>query len=396
MGADPHYVRPGGDGELRGAADPLDMANRQSHPRRTSLAEKATRRRSGGAGPKTAAAAAARSGGGAGRRALSRERVASARGGGGGGGGTRAEQRALQKPARVPLAGAPQGAAAERGSSTRRSAERVRDGGGPPSSSSSAAAAEHDPSYDPLDMANQRRPPRGAQRRRSARHTPAKSGDGRQQRKPPAAAAETAASSGSIGIGATLARCADPVWAVRAEAFGELREHWGLEGDGAGAHTLEMLRHFAAVAEELLEHSNDAHHRVAQAALSALATYVQNFPDEMGAFLERCLPRVFLKISDPKEATRNAAVSVLEAMRSVYDAEQLLPVLLKTLEHTNTKIRLSCIDFLHYLMAHCGAEVAPFLAPPPRMKHVIGKLSPLVVDKVCREFGRVRCPVARG
>ena len=102
---------------------------------------------------------------------------------------------------------------------------------------------------------------------------------------------------------------------------------------------------------------------------------------QLESYLERLLPKVFLKISDPKEATRAAAVSVLESMRVVYNCEVLLPLLLKTLEHTNTKVRLSCIDFLHYLIENCAPEAAPYLSSQLHMKSFVVRLTPLVTDK---------------
>lgn len=142
-----------------------------------------------------------------------------------------------------------------------------------------------------------------------------------------------------------------------------------------------VLRHTEALVKSLEEHVNDAHHRVTQAALEALASYVEQFGAQLETFLDRLLPKVFLKISDPKEATRNGAVSVLESARVSYQAAALIPVLLKVLAQPNPKIRLGCIDFLQYLMEHCAAEVRPYFNSGFHTKQCLLRVAPLVADK---------------
>ena len=90
---------------------------------------------------------------------------------------------------------------------------------------------------------------------------------------------------------------------------------------------MDVLRHLEALLGRFLEHSNDAHHRVSQAALETLAAYIECFAEHFEGYLVRLTPKVFLKISDSKETTRDAAVAVLEAIRAAYDSDVLLPVL---------------------------------------------------------------------
>eukprot|EP01048_Picozoa_sp_COSAG05_P008342 COSAG05_NODE_630_length_8210_cov_5.004563_3_plen_588_part_00 len=262
--------------------------------------------------------------------------------------------RRLAAAGRVPLNGAPTDHSGG-GNKTAATARRRQSGVGENGGGSRGKS-------DPLDMANQK--PRtirggGGARRRSIE------GSGRAQRE--AADAQ---------IGDTLARCNDSQWSIRAAAFDELRTTFC-----AAEHAMDVLRSFGTLVECSIEHANDAHHRVCQAVLTMLASYFGLFADQLESYLERILPKVFLKISDAKEGTRDAAVKVLEAMRVAYSCEVLLPLLLRTLEHTNTKVRLSCIDFLHYLLEHCQAEAAPYLSSASHMKAFIARLCPLVTDK---------------
>ena len=144
---------------------------------------------------------------------------------------------------------------------------------------------------------------------------------------------------------------------------------------------MEVLRHLDAVVGAFLEHCNDAHHRVSQAALASLAAFIECFAEHFEGYLTRLIPNVFLKISDAKESTRDAAVAVLEAIRAAYGSEVLLPVLMKTLENSHAKVRLGCVDFLHYLLQHCEHSVRPFFESGTQMKGCVSRLTPLVVDR---------------
>ena len=178
----------------------------------------------------------------------------------------------------------------------------------------------------------------------------------------------------SASFADALLRTDNGTWSVRLAAFADLQRFCCAE------QAMTVLRHVEALVKTLEEHVNDAHHRVTQAALEALASYIEQYGAALETFLDRLLPKVFLKISDPKEATRNSAVSVLESARVSYQADVLVPVLLKVLAATNPKIKLGawprglswglslpcrptenvpvsrlrpdtgCIDFLQYLM----------------------------------------------
>ena len=176
-------------------------------------------------------------------------------------------------------------------------------------------------------------------------------------------------------FGELLLQCDDSIWSVRCEAFRDLNRFCCAEG------AMDVLRHLEALLGRFLEHANDAHHRVSQAALVTLAAYIECFAEHFETYLPRLTPKVFLKISDAKESTRDAAVAVLEAMRAAYSSDTLLPVLAKTLGNSNGKVRLGCIDFLHYLLQHCEHAVRPFFESQTQMKACVGQLTPLVVDR---------------
>ena len=189
------------------------------------------------------------------------------------------------------------------------------------------------------------------------------------------AATAVAAARPAAGVGELLAQCDDSTWSVRCDGFRELRRFCRPES------AMEVLRHLDAVVGAFLEHCNDAHHRVSQAALASLAAFIECFAEHFEGYLTRLIPNVFLKISDAKESTRDAAVAVLEAIRAAYGSEVLLPVLMKTLENSHAKVRLGCVDFLHYLLQHCEHSVRPFFESGTQMKGCVSRLTPLVVDR---------------
>jgi hypothetical protein len=199
---------------------------------------------------------------------------------------------------------------------------------------------------------------------------------GQEENRPATAVAVRAASQQvQPAFGELLLQCDDSTWSVRCEAFRDLKRFCCAEG------AMDVLRHLEALLGRFLEHSNDAHHRVSQAALATLAAYIECFAEHFETYLARLTPKVFLKISDSKESTQDAAVAVLEAMRAAYSSDTLLPVLMKTLENSNHKVRLGCIDFLHYLLQHCEHAVRPFFESQTQMKACVGRLTPLVVDR---------------
>ena len=69
-------------------------------------------------------------------------------------------------------------------------------------------------------------------------------------------------------FGELLLQCDDSIWSVRCEAFRDLNRFCCAEG------AMDVLRHLEALLGRFLEHANDAHHRVSQAALVTLAAYI--------------------------------------------------------------------------------------------------------------------------
>jgi hypothetical protein len=177
------------------------------------------------------------------------------------------------------------------------------------------------------------------------------------------------------GFADALLRTNNSTWNVRFAAFQDLQRFCCAE------QAMTVLRHVEALVNTFDEHINDAHHRVTQAALLALSAFVEEFGPQLETFLDRLLPKVFLKISDAKESTRNSAVGVLESVRTSYQADALVPVLLKVLAENNPKIRLGCIDFLQYLMEHCGPEVGPYFRSSSHTKQCLVRVASLVADK---------------
>ena len=170
---------------------------------------------------------------------------------------------------------------------------------------------------------------------------------------------------------AVLARTHDPAWAVRFGAFRELPRFC------ERSSVNEVLKSFDLLVNSFVDHSNDAHHRVTQSALASLAAFLEVYGAQLEPHLDRIAPRVFMKLTDNKEATRDAALAVVQAIRQTYHPDQIVPWLLHVLDEPNPKIRLACLDYLLYIMPDCSE----FFSRAQNVKMTLVKAASLVPDR---------------
>lgn len=133
-------------------------------------------------------------------------------------------------------------------------------------------------------------------------------------------------------------------WSVRAQAFGGLLEV--LEGQPTSQappdiHGLVRLH---------IQHLTDPHYRVCLAVLSGLDKLVELHAAAMEGYTERLLPRLVQKVLDPKELVRQRAEEVTELLLGTVSADTTIPVLLRMLEGTNPRIRVSALQWLTQLV----------------------------------------------
>ncbi|KAK8704845.1 hypothetical protein V6N13_048457 [Hibiscus sabdariffa] len=166
-------------------------------------------------------------------------------------------------------------------------------------------------------------------------------------------------------------------WSARVAAFNYVQSL--LQQDQKGVQ--EVAQNFEKVMKLFFQHLNDPHHKVAQAALSALADVIPACRKPFEGYLDRILYHVFSRLIDPKELVRQLSVMNLEVVSKAYGIDSLLPALLRALdEQRSPKVKLAVIEyaigsFKKNAMNSDGAANSGIL------KLWIAKLIPLIYDK---------------
>ncbi|XVF29197.1 hypothetical protein REPUB_Repub15cG0099500 [Reevesia pubescens] len=166
-------------------------------------------------------------------------------------------------------------------------------------------------------------------------------------------------------------------WSDRVAAFNYVRSL--LQQDQKGVQ--EVIQNFEKVMKLFFQHLDDPHHKVAHAALSALADIIPVCRKPFESYLDRILHHVFSRLIDPKELVRQLSVMNLEVVSKAYGIDSLLPALLRALdEQRSPKAKLAVIEyaigsFKKNAMNSEGAANSGIL------KLWLAKLIPLVYDK---------------
>ncbi|XVE81470.1 hypothetical protein DITRI_Ditri15bG0066700 [Diplodiscus trichospermus] len=166
-------------------------------------------------------------------------------------------------------------------------------------------------------------------------------------------------------------------WSARVAAFNYVRGL--LQQDQKGIQ--EVTQNFEKVMKLFFQHLDDPHHKVAHAALSALADIIPVCRKPFESYLDRILHHVFSRLIDPKELVRQLSVMNLEVVSKAYGIDSLLPALLRALdEERSPKAKLAVIEyaiasFKKNAMNSEGAANSGIL------KLWLAKLIPLIYDK---------------
>ncbi|XP_022722851.1 CLIP-associated protein-like isoform X2 [Durio zibethinus] len=132
------------------------------------------------------------------------------------------------------------------------------------------------------------------------------------------------------------------IWSARVAAFNYVRSL--LQQDQKGVQ--EVAQNFEKVMKLFFQHLDDPHHKVAQAALSALADIIPACRKPFESYLDRILHHVFSRLIDPKELVRQLSVTNLEVVSKAYGIDSLLPALLRALdEQRSPKAKLAVIEY---------------------------------------------------
>ncbi|KAM0904238.1 hypothetical protein ACQ4PT_018122 [Festuca glaucescens] len=166
-------------------------------------------------------------------------------------------------------------------------------------------------------------------------------------------------------------------WIAKVSAFDFIRNivQQGLKG------VQEISQNFEKVMKLFFRHMDDPHHKVAQAAFSALAEIIPACKKPFESYVERILPHVFSRLIDPKELVKKPCSLTLEIVGRIYAVDMLLPALVRSLdEQRSPKAKLAVIEFANksfgrYTVDSEGYSNSGFL------KLWLSKLAPLVNEK---------------
>eukprot|EP00793_Prasinoderma_coloniale_P004100 PRCOL_00006275-RA len=160
-------------------------------------------------------------------------------------------------------------------------------------------------------------------------------------------------------------------WQARESVLATLRLSLERHPGGCSLASAERL---AGCLESALQ---DAHSRVAVAALSVVSAAARRVALAMEPTLERVLPGVLARAADAKAPVAAAAGEALDALRSEYGGEALLPALLRALEAQRApRARAATLEF---------ALVALPRAPAPagaNLRQWASRVAPLAADRV--------------
>ncbi|OMO99320.1 CLIP-associated protein [Corchorus capsularis] len=166
-------------------------------------------------------------------------------------------------------------------------------------------------------------------------------------------------------------------WSARVAAFNYVRSL--LQQDQKGIQ--EVIQNFEKVMKLFFQHLDDPRHKVAHAALSALADIIAACRKPFESYLDRILHHVFSRLIDPKELVRKLSLMNLEVVSKAYGIDSLLPALLRALdEQRSPKVKLAVIEY----------AIASFKKNPMNsegaansgiLKLWLAKLIPLIYDK---------------
>ncbi|GKV19481.1 hypothetical protein SLEP1_g29740 [Rubroshorea leprosula] len=166
-------------------------------------------------------------------------------------------------------------------------------------------------------------------------------------------------------------------WYVRVAAFDYVKSV--LQDDPKGSQ--EIVQNFEKVMKLFFQHLDDPHHKVAQAALSALLEIIPACRKPFESYLDRILHHIFSRLIDPKELVRQLSSTILEVVSKAYSIDSLLPALLRALdEQRSPKVKLAVIEYAINSLknnATCSEGAGNFGI----LKRWLAKLIPLVYEK---------------
>ncbi|KAG8060727.1 hypothetical protein GUJ93_ZPchr0002g26227 [Zizania palustris] len=167
-------------------------------------------------------------------------------------------------------------------------------------------------------------------------------------------------------------------WMTRVYAFNFLRQRL-LEHGPRGFQ--EVAQNFDKVMRLVSRYLDDAHHKVAQAALSSLLEIMPVFKKPFEHYLDKTLPHVFSQLNDPKESIKQQCSAIFKLAGGFYSIDSLLPALIRSLEEQKSpKSKLAILEFANASFVKCTVNSDSY-SSSSFLKPWLEKLALLFKDK---------------
>eukprot|EP00736_Rhodelphis_marinus_P010319 Rmarinus@m.9875 len=190
--------------------------------------------------------------------------------------------------------------------------------------------------------------------------------------------------SASENMATVLEKAESSVWTDRVECFQRLK----LMCEQSSPEIVHQFEKIVRLYETKLA---DPHHRVAQIVLDSLADMLACYRTNFEPYLEWIVPRIFPRVYDAKEATRQAASTCIDVLNDCYSAELLVPVLLRVLDDSNAKVRSGCLRY----MAGLVLTAHEYFTKVSAMRVCVQKVASFMGEKsVDLHTNTVKCLVA--
>lgn len=139
------------------------------------------------------------------------------------------------------------------------------------------------------------------------------------------------------------------VWSTRLEAFVKLNEIFRpLSKDGRKAALTKAVT--SRLVTVFSERVGDPHYRVVQVAYSFFCLILEFIAHEVEQQLERVLPNILTKLSDPKSQIRKVSNELLQVCTRVFSHDLICSVLVGICKSKGDKLRLGALEYLAVLM----------------------------------------------
>jgi len=181
----------------------------------------------------------------------------------------------------------------------------------------------------------------------------------------------------------TLREADSSIWSQRLKCFEEMGERLGAflraaeEGKLAAMDAVQE-EGMAKILRVVTEHVNDAHCKVAYAAMEVLQRVVLSKSPVVANHLTTFLPRLFVKLGETKEQSKAQANVILDQCRQVFDVSVLCGAVVRVLADQTDKVKQGMLEFLQAIIPQAGS----YLSSPSQLRGLLQRLASMLPGRV--------------